>query len=101
MLNCTKSNARRQIMERSTRKSLIGKVTSVRGDKTIFVEVESYRSHNLYSKRYRVVKRFAVHDEKLLASVGDIVSIMETRPLSKTKHFRLVEIRQKAARGDE
>nr|WP_172412438.1 30S ribosomal protein S17 [Mycoplasmopsis bovigenitalium] len=89
------------MMERSTRKSLIGKVTSVRGDKTIFVEVESYRSHNLYSKRYRVVKRFAVHDEKLLASVGDIVSIMETRPLSKTKHFRLVEIRQKAARGDE
>ncbi|AIA29610.1 30S ribosomal protein S17 [Mycoplasmopsis californica] len=85
----------------TTRKTLSGKVTSVRGDKTIFVEVESYRSHNLYSKRYRVVKRFAVHDEKLLASVGDIVTIMETRPLSKTKHFRLVEIKHKAQRGEE
>lgn len=89
-------------MERlTTRKTLVGKVTAVRGDKTIFVEVESYRSHKLYSKRYRVAKRFAVHDEKLLAQVNDIVSIMETRPLSKTKHFRLVEIKQKAAQGDE
>ncbi|WP_029905886.1 30S ribosomal protein S17 [Mycoplasmopsis opalescens] len=89
-------------MERltATRKTLTGKVVSVRGDKTIYVEVENYRSHRLYSKRFRTVKRFAVHDEKLLAAVGDIVTIMETRPLSKTKHFRLVEVRQHNELGD-
>ncbi|WP_029513315.1 30S ribosomal protein S17 [Mycoplasmopsis primatum] len=81
-------------MDRNQRKVLQGKVTSARGDKTIIVEVESYRSHALYSKRYRVAKKFAVHDEKNAAKVNDIVSIMETRPLSKTKHFRLVAIKQ-------
>ncbi|WP_027120432.1 30S ribosomal protein S17 [Mycoplasmopsis lipofaciens] len=90
-------------MERSTqtRKILTGRVTKVRGDKTIFVEVESYRSHYLYSKRFRTTKRFAVHDEKLLANVNDIVTIMETRPLSKTKHFRLVDIKHKATEGEK
>ncbi|WP_406617477.1 30S ribosomal protein S17 [Mycoplasmopsis adleri] len=87
-------------MERNTRKTLTGRVTSARGDKTIIVEVESYRSHNLYSKRYRVAKKFAVHDEQNLAKVNDIVTIMETRPLSKTKHFRLVSIKQQAIEGN-
>ncbi|WP_027334699.1 30S ribosomal protein S17 [Mycoplasmopsis felifaucium] len=88
-------------MERNTRKTLQGRVLSTRGDKTIIVEVESYRSHNLYSKRYRVVKKFAVHDGQNLAKVNDIVTIMETRPLSKTKHFRLVSIKQNATEGNE
>nr|WP_305848732.1 30S ribosomal protein S17 [Mycoplasma sp. Mirounga ES2805-ORL] len=88
-------------MERNTRKTLVGKVTSARGGKTIYVEVENYRSHNLYSKRYRTISRFAVHDEANKASVGDIVKIMETRPLSKTKHFRLVEIRHHATEGEK
>ncbi|WP_232841168.1 30S ribosomal protein S17 [Mycoplasma tauri] len=87
-------------MERNTRKVLTGRVTSARGDKTIIVEVESYRSHRLYSKRYKVAKKFAVHDEKNIAKVNDIVSIMETRPLSKTKHFRLVSIKQQSVEGD-
>nr|WP_318032312.1 30S ribosomal protein S17 [Mycoplasmopsis bovis] len=89
------------MMERNTRKTLQGKVISARGDKTIIVEVESYRSHALYSKRYRVVKKFAVHDEKNIANVNDIVTIMETRPLSKTKHFRLVAIKQAAVQGEK
>ncbi|MBT1391591.1 30S ribosomal protein S17 [Mycoplasma bovis] len=88
-------------MERNTRKTLQGKVISARGDKTIIVEVESHRSHTLYSKRYRVVKKFAVHDEKNIANVNDIVTIMETRPLSKTKHFRLVAIKQAAVQGEK
>lgn len=88
-------------MERKTRKILQGRVSSVRGDKTIFVEVESYRAHKLYSKRYRTIKRFAVHDEKLLAKENDLVTIMETRPLSKTKHFRLLEIKHHATEGEK
>lgn len=86
-------------MERNTRKTLQGRVLSTRNDKTIIVEVESYRSHNLYSKRYRVVKKIAVHDDKNIAKVNDIVIIMETRPLSKTKHFRLVSVKQPALEG--
>ncbi|MEA4115187.1 30S ribosomal protein S17 [Mycoplasma sp. 744] len=90
-------------MERKTktRKTLQGKVTSVRGDKTIFVEVETYRSHRLYSKRFKTTKRFAVHDELNKAQINDIVIIMETRPLSKTKHFRLVEIKQHASESEQ
>nr|WP_197722509.1 30S ribosomal protein S17 [Mycoplasmopsis maculosa] len=88
------------MMERNTRKTLTGRVLRARGDKTITVEVESYRSHNLYSKRYRVIKKFAVHDENNIAKVNDIVLIMETRPLSKTKHFRLVSIKQHAIEGE-
>lgn len=86
---------------RNRRKALVGRVTSARGDKTIIVEVETYRAHKLYSKRYKVSKKFAVHDEKNLAKVNDIVAIMETRPISKTKHFRLVDIRQRAFEGDK
>nr|WP_318035844.1 30S ribosomal protein S17 [Mycoplasmopsis agalactiae] len=89
------------MMERNTRKTLQGKVTSARGDKTIIVEVESHRSHALYSKRYRVAKKFAVHDENNIAKVNDIVTIMETRPLSKTKHFRLVAVKQTAMQGEK
>ncbi|UUD35771.1 30S ribosomal protein S17 [Mycoplasmopsis caviae] len=89
------------MMERSSRKTLQGRVASARGDKTIIVEVESYKAHSLYSKRFKVIKRFAVHDEKNLAKVNDLVTIMETRPLSKTKHFRLVEIKQHAVEGEK
>lgn len=72
-------------MERSTRKSLIGKVTSVRGDK-LFLLVKSYRSHNLYSKRYRVVKRFIVHDEKLLATLVTLFLLW------KLVHYRKLQL---------
>ncbi|EGV00388.1 30S ribosomal protein S17 [Mycoplasmopsis columbina] len=90
-------------MERNTktRKTLQGRVTSTRGDKTIYVEVETYRAHKLYSKRFKTTKRFAVHDELNKAQVNDVVTIMETRPLSKTKHFRLVEIKSHALESEK
>lgn len=90
-------------MERTvkTRKTLQGRVVSARGDKTIYVEVETYRSHRLYSKRFKTIKRFAVHDELNKAQANDIVTIMETRPLSKTKHFRLLEIKHHATESEK
>lgn len=79
-------------MERNTRKVLVGQVVSATNDKTITVKVETYRRHPLYSKRIKYSKKFAAHDERNEAKVGDVVEIMETRPLSKTKRYRLVKI---------
>lgn len=75
---------------------LIGKVVSDKTDKTITVLVETYKKDSLYGKRVKYSKKYAAHDEKNEAKVGDKVRIAETRPLSKTKHFRLVEIVEKA-----
>ena len=61
-------------------------------DKTITVVVETYKKDRLYGKRVKYSKKYKVHDEDNRAKVGDIVKIMETRPLSKDKYFRLVEI---------
>lgn len=75
---------------------LVGKVVSDKTDKTITVLVETYKKDPLYGKRVRYSKKYAAHDEKNEAKTGDTVRIAETRPLSKTKHFRLVEIIEKA-----
>lgn len=83
-------------MERNTRKSYVGTVVSAKNDKTITVKVETYRKHPLYSKRVKYSKKYAAHDEQNLAKVGDLVEIMETRPLSKTKRCRLVKVLQEA-----
>ena len=83
-------------MERNTRKSYIGVVVSAKNDKTITVKVETHRRHPLYSKRVQYSKKYTAHDEQNVAKVGDIVEIMETRPLSKTKHCRLVKVVQEA-----
>ena len=83
-------------MEKKTAQELIGKVVSNKTDKTITVLVETYKNHPLYQKRVKYSKKYAAHDEKNEAKVGDTVRIVETRPLSKTKHFRLVEIIEKA-----
>ncbi len=83
-------------MERNTRKSYIGVVVSAKNDKTITVKVETHRRHPLYSKRVQYSKKYTAHDEQNIAKVGDIVEIMETRPLSKTKHCRLVKVVQEA-----
>ncbi|MEA4162776.1 30S ribosomal protein S17 [Mycoplasma sp. 4404] len=89
------------MMERNSRKTLVGTVVSAgKTAKTIIVAVDTYKKHPLYSKRYKSTKRFAVHDENHVAKLGDIVVIMETRPLSKTKHFRLVEVKQAAIEGN-
>lgn len=78
--------------ERNNRKVYIGRVTSDKMDKTITVVVETYKRDRLYGKRVKYSKKYKVHDENNQAKVGDIVKIMETRPLSKDKYFRLVEI---------
>ena len=82
-------------MEKRTQE-LVGKVVSAKCDKTITVLVETYRKDSIYGKRVKYSKKYAAHDEKNVASVGDTVRIAETRPLSKTKHFRLVEVVEKA-----
>ena len=81
-------------MER--RKELVGKVVSSKNNKTITVVVETYKKDPLYGKRVKYSKKYAVHDETNKAGVGDIVRIVETRPLSKTKYFYLKEIVEKA-----
>lgn len=82
-------------MEKRTQE-LVGKVVSISGNQTISVLVETYRNDNKYKKRVKYSKKYATHDEKNVAKVGDTVRIAETRPLSKTKHFRLVEVVEKA-----
>jgi small subunit ribosomal protein S17 len=83
-------------MERNQRKVYTGVVTSNKMDKTITVAVNTYKKSPLYGKRVRVTKKFHAHDEEGLAGMGDTVSIMETRPLSKTKRFRLLKVIEKA-----
>lgn len=79
-------------MERNSRRVLTGIVVSDKPEKTITVMVEIYKKHRLYGKRVKQSKKFAVHDEMNQAKMGDLVKITETRPLSKTKRFRLLEI---------
>ncbi len=83
-------------MEEKRTRDLVGKVVSDKADKTITVLVETYKNHPLYKKRVKYSKKYTAHDEKNEAKVGDKVRIAETRPLSKTKRFRLVEIIEKA-----
>ncbi|MFM1654470.1 30S ribosomal protein S17 [Brevibacillus sp. B_LB10_24] len=82
--------------ERNLRRTMQGRVVSDKMDKTIVVLVETYKKHPLYGKRVKYSKKFKAHDENNTAKVGDIVEIMETRPLSKDKRFRLVKIVQEA-----
>ena len=81
-------------MER--KRELVGKVISDKTDKTITVLVETYVNHPIYKKRVKSSKKYAAHDERNEAKIGDTVRIVETRPLSRTKRFRLVEIVEKA-----
>ena len=81
---------------RKPRKQLTGTVVSDKSEKTITVLVEKYRKHPLYNKRVKNSKKYAVHDDENKAEIGDKVRIEETRPLSKTKYYRLVEIIEKA-----
>ena len=78
------------------RQELTGKVVSAKNDKTITVLVETYVNDSKYHKRVKYSKKYAAHDENNVAQVGDTVLIAETRPLSKTKHYRLVKVVEKA-----
>ncbi|WP_010498868.1 30S ribosomal protein S17 [Paenibacillus elgii] len=82
--------------ERNERKTQLGKVVSDKMDKTIVVAVETYKKHDLYHKRIKYTKKFKAHDENNEAKIGDVVKIMETRPLSKDKRWRLIEVVEKA-----
>lgn len=82
--------------ERSNRKVRIGKVVSDKADKSIVVAVETMDDHPLYKKRVKKTTKFMAHDENNECTIGDTVKIMETRPLSRRKRWRLVEILEKA-----
>ena len=83
-------------IKRTLRKTRVGKVISVKMDKTIVVAIEDNVKHPLYGKIIKRTKKLHVHDENNECGVGDKVEVMETRPLSKTKRWRLVEIIEKA-----
>ena len=83
-------------MERSMRKTRVGQVVSDKMDKTIVVAIRDNVKHPLYKKILKRTLRLKAHDEKNEAKVGDTVLIMETRPLSKDKNWRLVEIIERA-----
>ena len=83
-------------LERNNRRTMTGVVVSDKMDKTIVVAIERKVPHPLYKKVVAKTKKFKVHDENNSAHVGDTVEIMETRPLSKDKYFRLLRVVEKA-----
>jgi len=84
------------MVERNLRKTRIGVVSSNKMTKTITVAVERKVKHPIYGKFVKKTTRFHAHDEKNECAIGDVVKIMESRPLSKTKRWRLVEVVEKA-----
>lgn len=83
-------------MERGNRKIRMGNVVSDKMDKTVVVAVETFVTHPLYKKQIRQTTKFKAHDENNECGIGDVVKIMETRPLSKDKRWRVVNIVEKA-----
>ena len=83
-------------MEKKLAKEFVGKVVSDKQDKTIVVLVETYKKDPLYGKRVKYSNKYAAHDESNKAKVGDVVRIVETKPISKNKHFYLAEIVKEA-----
>jgi len=83
-------------LERNNRKVREGIVVSDKMDKTVVVALERMIMHPMYKKRVRSTKKYKAHDEKNMCGVGDKVRIMETKPLSKNKRWRVVEITEKA-----
>ena len=79
-------------MERNSRKTITGIVVSDKMDKTIVVQTETLKTHPIYKKRFKKSTNFKAHDENNECLIGDRVKIMETRPLSREKRWRLVEI---------
>lgn len=83
-------------MERNRRRVIVGDVISDKMDKTIVVNVVRNVSHPLYNKKVKISKKYKAHDEENTCGIGDRVRIMETRPLSKDKRWRLVEVIRRA-----
>ncbi len=80
----------------SKRKVRVGRVVSNKMDKTVVVSIETSHSHRLYKKMIKKTKKFFVHDEENIAGIGDLVEIMEARPISKNKRWRLLGVIEKA-----
>jgi len=78
--------------KKSRRQQKVGRVVSNKMDKTIVVVVETLKKHRIYKRTYKQTKRFHAHDEENVCQIGDIVRIEESRPLSKLKRWRLVEV---------
>lgn len=83
-------------MERNLRKTRVGKVTSNKMDKTIVVAIEDHVKHPLYKKIVKRTYKLKAHDEQNTCNIGDTVKVMETRPISKDKRWRLVEVVERA-----
>ena len=83
-------------MERNLRKTRVGKVVSDKMDKTIVVAIEDHVKHPLYKKIVKRTYKLKAHDEENTCNIGDTVKVMETRPLSKDKRWRLVEVVERA-----
>ena len=83
-------------MNESKKSELVGVVVSDKPDKTVIVKVETYKMDPIYKKRVKYSKKYAAHDEKNVAHVGDKVRLVMTKPLSKTKRYELVEVIEKA-----
>ena len=90
------SSPEEEMIDRAQRKTEMGRVVSSSMDKTVVVEVRHATSHSTYGKIVRRNRKIKAHDEANEVGLGDTVRIMETRPLSKTKHWRVVEIVEKA-----
>jgi len=88
----TQQTAQTTDAQKSHHQQKVGTVVSNKMDKTIVVAVESLKKHRIYKRTYKQTKRFQAHDEENTCQVGDVVRIEETRPLSKMKHWRLMEI---------
>ena len=86
----------KQIVERNRRHTYIGTVVSDKMEKTFVLQIVENKRHPLYGKVYKVTKKVKVHDENNDAKVGDRVEVMQTRSLSKDKHYRLVKIIERA-----
>jgi small subunit ribosomal protein S17 len=83
-------------LERSNRKTMVGIVVSDKMDKTVVIAIENYEQHPVYKKIVKRTKKYKAHDEENACKVGDKVKIMETRPLSKEKNWRVVQILESA-----
>ena len=83
-------------MKESVKKELVGRVVSDKNNKTITVLVETYKKHPKYGKRVKYSKKYTAHDETNKAKMGDVVRIVATKPISKTKRFYLAEIVQES-----
>ena len=82
--------------ERGKRKVRVGRVVSDKMEKTVVVAIEEITAHPLYGRRIRRTKKLKAHDEQNQARVGDTVRVMETRPISREKHWRVVEVVERA-----